>query len=443
MASKKCTKCSKVGASPQEFRPDRSVCRKCSAKDRRREGVAVMAFESDQELLEAAELGGSALGAFGTPIQRYTLGALLAHGSVIDAAEALQLAPQQLRAHMTELQRRAASRGYSPANDMTKTTPDGFSVKGVSTLYGRDGSIRGQWVKTKADENEKYQMLLDAMSTIAHKWEGLSEPSKAPAHTNDDLLAVYVAGDPHLGMHSWAGETGENFDLKIAEHELYTAADHLVNVAPAASHALVISCGDFYHADNRGSTTTGGTPVDSDGRWPKVLAAGIRLIRRIIDKALTKHQHVTFIAEIGNHDWHGSIMLALCIAQFYERDPRVTVDTSPAKCHYYLFGKNLIGTTHGDTIKLQNLPGVMACDRPEDWGRTLYRHWVVGHVHHSQVKEYPGCVVETFRTLAPADAWHKGQGYRSGRDMSCLVFHREFGQINRNTVGIQQVRAAK
>ena len=316
----------------------------------------------------------------------------------------------------------------------------GFNIKGTSTLYDAEGNVKARWVKTNRQQEDKHQALLDAMSTIADKWTGLAEPVKVPKMVDEDLLSAYVFGDPHIGLHCWGDETGNNFDLKIAERELYTAVDHLVEIAPASKRALVVSLGDFFHADNRNSTTTGGTPVDSDGRWSKVMSVGIRLMRRVIDRALTKHEHVTFIPEFGNHDFHSSILLGLCLSQFYENEPRVTIDTSPEKFHWYRFGQNLIGVTHGDTVKLNELGSIMACDRPVDWGETLYRYFLVGHVHHSQVKELHGCIVETFRTLAPGDAWHRGKGYRSGRDMSCLVLHREFGQINRHTVGISQIQ---
>ncbi len=319
--------------------------------------------------------------------------------------------------------------------------PEGYSVRGESILYDADGEIRAKWVKTKKDQDDVYRSLLEAMTTIADQWTGLAEPVDAPEHSDDDLMTAFVIGDAHIGMFSWAPESGNDFDLKIAERDLYGAVDHLVDLAPAAKHALVVNVGDFYHADNRASTTTGGTAVDSDGRWPKVMSVGIRLMRRIIDRALEKYEHVTVINEVGNHDWHGSIMLSICLAQYYEREPRVTIDTSPAKFHWYRFGKNLIGVTHGDTVKLDALGEVMACDRPADWGETEHRYWLTGHIHHDTVRELRGCTVESFRTLAPGDAWHRGQGYRSGRDMKALVFHREHGQINRHTVGVNQIHS--
>ena len=160
-------------------------------------------------------------------------------------------------------------------------------------------------------------------------------------------------------------------------------------------------------------------------------------MRRCIDKALEKHATVQVINEIGNHDDQTAVVLSLCLAQFYENNPRVVVDTSPAHFHWLRFGRCLIGVTHGNNTKPDRLPGIMAADRPQDWGETAHRYWYTGHVHHDSLKEYPGCTVETFRTLAARDAWHHMSGYRAGRDMKADVLHREHGRINRHIVGIE------
>jgi hypothetical protein len=402
---------------------------------------------SEVDLINEVAAGGPALTAFGTPIERASAEALLRCGSVADAAIAMQLEPNELRAHLSELRRRAARRGYSPGHDMTKPTPEGYHVKGVSTYYGIDPDTgdfvkKGQWVKTKVDEEHKVAALLDAMSHLADAWKGKADPLPPRDSYDDDLLCVYPMGDPHLGMFAWAQETGQDFDLNIAEANLVAAVDSLVAGAPAAREALIINLGDFFHADNStNQTLRSHNALDVDTRWSKVLRVGIRTMRRCIDKALEKHAKVRVICEIGNHDDHSSIMLALCLAQYYEREPRVEIDTSPAKFHWHRFGKNLIGVTHGDTLKPADLPGVMACDRAKDWGETDYRYWYTGHVHHDSLKEFPGVTVETFRTLAPGDAWHRSKGYRSGQDMKMDVLHRKFGKIRRNTIGIQQIVA--
>ncbi len=376
-------------------------------------------------------------------LEREIVAAFAQHGSLPAAAEAMNLPLRLVHGALGDLQRKAAARGWAPRSDMTKTTPDGFHVKGVSTLYGPDGEIQGQWVKTKKDEDHRLVQMLEAVQTAAEPYTGLENPVAAPEALDEDLLAVYPFGDPHFGMFSWAQESGEDFDLKIAERDLLSAVDHLVNTAPPAQEAIICSLGDAFHADGKANTTTGGTPVDVDTRWSKVFGVVVKAMRYCITRALEKHQKVRVICVTGNHDEHLSHVLAHCLAAMFEREPRVEVDVSSSKFFWHKFGKCLIGFHHGDRVKKDNLPAVMACDRAEDWGTTLYRKWYIGHFHHEQVKEYPGCVVESFRTLAAKDAWHSAQGYRALQDMKCDIWHREWGLIARHAIGIRQVRARR
>jgi hypothetical protein len=386
-----------------------------------------------------------------TPTEREVVEALIKAGDVVGAAAELGMTPVRMRAHLSELARRAAAKGWSPAHDMTKTVPDGYHVKGVSTYYrvrkdpttGEEVSeARGQWVKSNKDAEHLLADLMHVVAAMVEPARGAADPVPAPTERLDrDLLAVYPMGDPHVGMFAWAVETGaDDHNLQIAERDLVDAVDHLVDLAPAAEQALIINLGDFFHADNKGSTTTKGTRVDTDTRWPKVLQTGVKIMRRAIDRALEKHARVRVINVIGNHDDHAAIMLSITLAAVYEREPRVEIDTSPGKFHWFRFGANLIGAAHGDACKVGDLPSVMACDRAADWGETVHRAFYTGHVHHDTLKEFPGVVVETMRTLAPSDAWHAGQGYRSGRDMKLDVWHRTDGRILRHTVGIAQLR---
>lgn len=335
----------------------------------------------------------------------------------------------------------AARQGVSPDHDMTRAVPDGFHVRGISTLYDGDGNIRAQWVKSGLDHDDHLRLLRDAVEVLAEPFRGLAEPIAAPDHLDADLLAAYVMGDPHVGMYAWALETGDDFDLRVAEDDLLTAVDQLVAVAPAAEQGLVVNTGDFYHADNSSNRTArSGNALDVDTRYAKVLATGVRVMRRIVDRALQRHARVRVINAIGNHDDHSSLMLSLCLAAYYEREPRVEVDTSPAKFHWVRHGDCLIGVTHGDTVKLTQLPGVMSVDRARDWGETEHRHWYTGHVHHDSLTEFPGVTVETARTLAPRDAYAAGAGYRAGQDLKCDTWHRLDGRVQRNIIGIRQVR---
>jgi hypothetical protein len=102
----------------------------------------------------------------------------------------------------------------------------------------------------------------------------------------------------------------------------------------------------------------------------------------------------------------------------------------------------LIGATHGDTTKPEQLLGVMASDRAEDWGQTKHRYWYTGHVHHQSVREFAGVTAESFRTLAAKDAYAAGHGYRAGRDMRCIVLHRDHGEVERHRVDVGMLEPA-
>lgn len=318
----------------------------------------------------------------------------------------------------------------------------GFHIKRKSTLVdGATGTTKQQWIIEEQTAKQRMEALLQALPSIVEPFAGMAEPIRPPQYADEDLMAVYILGDPHLGLQTWAEECGENFDLQIAEHELVTAFRHLVGVAPPAKRAAILNLGDFLHFDNESISTTKGTRQDGDTRWPKVMRASIRSTRTMTDLALGKHQDVDDFIIPGNHDKHSAYATALAVEQFYANEPRVTVDTSPDPFKWIEFGKVLIMACHGEEAKAERLMGVMATDRPEAWGRTLYRYIHTGHVHHSSMKELPGCIHETFPTLAPKDRYHHGAGYRAQQTMCVDTYHREFGRINRSIVGVRQLRA--
>jgi hypothetical protein len=241
-------------------------------------------------------------------------------------------------------------------------------------------------------------------------------------------------------MYAWARESGDDFDLEVAERLTLGAVDRLVAAAPPAETAVLLPLGDFFHAnDQTNQTPAHKHQLDVDSRYPKVLMVGVKAVRHAILRLLEKHPKVIARFEPGNHDPEAKWALALTIAAYFENEPRVTVDLTPGKFWYYRFGKVLIGSTHGDTAKHAALGGVMAADRPEDWGATKHRYWYTGHIHSSTVTELPGVVCESFRTLAAKDAYAAGHGYRAGRDMRLIVHHREYGEIERHRCDVAMV----
>ena len=380
-----------------------------------------------------------------TPVQVECLDAVIEHGSNTKAAKAIGKGRRAVDQAIERIVKNATARGYSPDHDMTHTAPDGFKVAGTSTLYDMDtGTPKIQWVKTKADAQNfelMQESLIDSITSAMGSKQ--STPVKPPKTTREDLMSVYPMGDPHIGMYCWAEESGSDFDCDIATSQLTDAMRRLVATSPNSQYALIANLGDFFHSDTLDNQTRrSGNSLDVDTRMSKVWSLGMTALITCIDEAKKKHGLVTVRNEIGNHDDHTSMLLSIALEAWYRNDERVHIDRSPAKFFYLKFGKCLIGTTHGDTVKLPKLPGIMAADQAENWGKTLHRYWYTGHFHSSKVEEYPGVIIEQFRTLAAKDAWTAGAGYRAGRDMRCIVLHKDFGEIERHRVDIHEIEQA-
>ena len=367
---------------------------------------------------------------FATVRQAEILEAIEKHGSGARAAKALGVNKSYLNRAVAGLKRRAERK--EQVGGMLPAIPDGFKVKGLSTYVNEDGTPTGQWIKADLDRERQDALLKEFAQTLADGVKGIAPVTAAPTYTTNDLLCVIPIGDPHFGLKVWHLEGGDNFDLDIAERLTCGAVDRLTASAPPAKTAILLNLGDQFHADSQSNTTTAGTTVDVDGRWAKIQQVGLRAMLHCIKRLLERHERVIVRINRGNHDKHASYALSLMLSCYFHNEPRVEVDLSPAAVWYHEFGSVLLGSTHGDTIKGDKLIGVMAADKPEQWGRTKHRCWFVGHIHHSDIKEYPGGTVEYMRTLAPGDAWHHGQGYRSGRDMRLVVYHRMHGEIERH-----------
>lgn len=355
-------------------------------------------------------------------------------GGIRPAARALGINQFNIHQAKKAVLARAAKMGYSPEHDLIRPVPEGFSLRGASTYYPATDRTPAQWVKSAIDREEQQSIIMAAIKGLT---EGVkrAKPIKEPKVANSDLLACYPIGDHHVGMLSWKKETGADYDLTISESLLGGAINYLIKKAPNAENALITVLGDFIHTDGMvAKTPTSHNDLDADSRYPKMVEAAIRMLRLCIEGALRKHKKVHVIIEIGNHDLSGSIWLMQLLANTYDREPRITIDTSPKHYHYYQFGKNMIATHHGHGAKPNSLPIIMATDQPKMWGETVYRSIWSGHVHHDSVKDLVGATFESFAILAPEDAYAYQKGYRSKRVMKCIVLHKEFGEVDRYTV---------
>lgn len=347
------------------------------------------------------------------------------HGSKAAAARALGIPRETLRDRLRETE---------------YTLPDGQAVKAESVLLDAEGRVKARWVKTKEASGAG---LVDGLKAAFAAYTGAAPMIAAPVYTDDDLLTVYPLPDLHWGLYAWHQDAGADWDTTIAEKTILAMIGDLVAQSRPSKRAIVLGLGDYFHCNDRTNATPGSKhALDSDGRWPKVFAAGARLATKIIDMVARRHDQVEAVFLAGNHDPDSAVCLTVALDLFYSANPRITVHSGAGLYWYHRHGQVLLAATHGHTVSPDRLVMAMATDRAEDWGQTQFRQAFMGHIHHERAKEVGPVRVEYFGTPIPRDAWAQGAGFRSGRSMSALTFHAGRGEIGRHRVNIGPGSAA-
>lgn len=360
------------------------------------------------------------------------------------AAGVLGISQSTMRDYVCITKNTAAAAGYSENWDASRHVPEGEMVIGRS-IYTADDEGNKAWLKTRrtlteAARDKALQGFVDGLTKGVKPYKPKAKPKTKKFAT--DLLPAIVIGDAHFGMRADARETkARDYDTKIASNDMLAAIDYLVDLAPASEKCLLVNVGDFIHANGSSGTTFGGTKLDVDTRIEVVLEIAAQTFLFAIDKLLTKHKSCVVVMAKGNHDSDTAIALALILKFYYSKEPRVTILDPHGFFHTVQFGKNLLAVHHGDKVKAVKLGAILPKMLPEQWSSTVYRKWLVGHIHHQNAIETDnGVFVEAFGTLAPPDSWHAGAGYSSSSVMTQVVFHRDGGEVIRHVYQIRDSR---
>ncbi len=371
---------------------------------------------------------------YATEAQARVIDAVNKHQSMRAAGESLGMNKSTIRGAIQAVKKKAAIFGFSPEHDMTRAVPETHVAKGISTFYNKDGKPTGQWVKSSLNEAKLAEVQAAAAKAMAEDLPRLP-PVAPPAGTLANLCNLYTLTDCHVGMLAWHKEGGADWDLKIAEATLVKCFEHMVMSSPAARVGFVNQLGDFLHSDGLLPVTpTSGHVLDQDGRFSKLVATAIRILRRVIDFALSRHEQVVVLLAEGNHDMAASVWLRHMFCALYENEPRVKVIDSELPYYTYQHGQTMLCFHHGHLKKNSELPILFAAQFPAIWGATTKRYAHTGHRHHTEEKEHSGITVHQHPTLAARDAYAARGGWISERQVTALTYHDKFGEVARNTV---------
>ena len=152
----------------------------------------------------------------------------------------------------------------------------------------------------------------------------------------------------------------------------------------------------------------------------------VEVLKKLITVADAHYNHCP-----SNHDYVSGFFLSDVIKTWFHKNENITFDCSIAHRKYFRYGTNLIGATHGDGAKQNDLPLLMAEETPEDWAKTKHRHMYTHHVHHKTSKDIGKVNIESLRSPSGTDSWHDRNGYRSIKAIEGFLHHPEHGQIAR------------
>jgi hypothetical protein len=314
--------------------------------------------------------------------------------------------------------------------------PDGYKISGVSQYVNAEGKVSAQWVKTSIDAEKQAEMLRAAVEAMCEDIKP-ELPVRMVGDVYKNLCNVYTLTDSHVGMLAWNHETQSgDWDLSLAEKTLVGCFTQMVSSAPKAETCVIAQLGDFLHYDSAVSAVTPlhGNVLDADGRMPKMVKVAIRILRTVIDLALSKHEKVVLLLAEGNHDISSSVWLRAMFQALYEANPRLKVIDSELPYYTYQHGNTMLGWHHGHLSKKDALPILFASQFPKMWGDTTKRYIHCGHQHHTDIKEYSGITVEQHPTLAARDAYAARGGWMAERQVTAITYSDVYGQVARNTV---------
>lgn len=281
-------------------------------------------------------------------------------------------------------------------------------------------------------EEESIKDLMDNFIEEVKKYAPKYKPVKYTTTKEPHLLVVDPA-DIHIGKLCKIIETGEEYNHDIAVERVKSGVFGILEKCSFNIEQILFIVGnDILHIDSPKNTTTSGTHQDTSTMWFDSFKIAQRLLTECIEILMqVAPVHVQY--DPSNHDYTNGFFLAQTIEAWFRNSESVKFNVTPSHRKYYEYGDNLIGTTHGDGAKEQDLPLLMAHES-QAWARCRHRYFYIHHIHHKKSKDYMSVNVEALRSPSGTDSWHHRNGYQhSPKAIEGFVHHPVHGQVARIT----------
>lgn len=301
-------------------------------------------------------------------------------------------------------------------------------------------SVNHYWYKGKQfsihlkNNPLSYQDIRDKLIADMNQYSPEYKTIKRKKSKNNHLLVISPA-DVHIGKLASSFESGDQYNSEIAVKRVKEGIDGILEKSSGFNidQILFIGGNDILHVDTPKATTTSGTFQNTSEMWFESFTKAKRLYIDILEQ-LMQFADVHFTFNPSNHDYISGFMLSDSIQSWFRKSKNITFDVSINHRKGYQYGSNLIGSTHGDGAKIQDLPLLLATEFPKFWSNTKHRYIYTHHVHHKVAKDYGSVCVEALRSPSGTDSWHHRNGYQhSPKAIEGFLHSKEHGQVARLT----------
>ena len=320
---------------------------------------------------------------------------------------------------------------------------DGAIQGAMSSVGMQDaGPLHSGWIKSEG-ASLYFQMPKDKNANVTEivreAFEGIPACPLIPSPRDfqDGLLTVYPIFDAHIGMRASAEESGEDMDNDLAEKRITSGIGQCVSSSPASEQAVVLIGGDALHANDQTAMTPKSKHVlDVASSFEDAVDVAIRTFAACVEMAASKHKNVIVSVIQGNHDRDAYLSILYALRERYRDNPRIEVQRKGGEFFVMEWGRVMLASHHGDKAKAERLVMHMADEWAEMWGRTRYRFYFTGHMHHSKMQDIGGVQVEQMRAAAPRDAYAASHSYSSRSELQAITYHKDNGEVSRVKVAL-------
>ena len=245
--------------------------------------------------------------------------------------------------------------------------------------------------------------------------------------------------DLHFAKLCWHGDCGSDYDHKIARDNVANIMSRVyVELSTKKlDYILFVWSNDYFNSDTIDNKTTAFTQQDVDCRWQKMFNTGVEILISTIDLLSSLAPVKTFYTR-SNHDTQTGYHALKYLEAWYRKNDSVEIDIDAYPRKYILYGKNLIGFTHGDKEKPVRLASLMPLEVPQLWAQSKFREMHTGHLHSEHmIEEVNGVITRRISSPTALDTWHIESGYIGAiRKIQTFIYDDEDGleQIINTTV---------